>query len=158
MRIIFLSIIYVISLNNAYGSWANLLNIDPSNDRENGFKLELFSSCYNNLITVQFEINEITSKVAYFIVAKNRLDANEQNFRREIWQIPNARNENIRTDFINMLRPLNENKYKLYISEDIIERAFIYIDFPRAVSDGGYYYSIDLSKYPIHRNECEYFK
>ena len=43
--------------------------------------------------------------------------------------------------------------FEVTIHKDFIKTAYIYIDYPTVVMDGGYYYSIDLGSYWKQQNK-----
>jgi len=94
------------------------------------------------------------NKKVWLIVCKQRLLPGGQNFRTTIWEGRENNNDIVN---ITQLKPgqitLPETGSQQYayvevvLSNDEMQRSYLYIDYPREVYDGGYYYSIDLAYY-----------
>jgi hypothetical protein len=95
-------------------------------------------------------------KHVWLIICKTELGESEKNFREYIWSIGDGRRS------VEVLAKLgrgieypgpgveerDKNRYiELILAREIMARAYIYIDFPQMVLDGGFYYSIDLPEF-----------
>ena len=68
----------------------------------------------------------------------------KQDFRNYIWsKIPNRDDILVKA----ALLPTEEMKIQFVLDKDLAMKSYVYIDFPKPVLDGGYYYSIDLKTY-----------
>jgi hypothetical protein len=90
---------------------------------------------------------------AWLVVCKYSVGAGSQNFRGVFWF--DAQDENIER-YIQLFpeqTALPESGDRLYpyveaeLPDEQMRRAYIYIDYPHPVDDGGDYYSIDLAYY-----------
>ena len=93
--------------------------------------------------TIKFDAIEYPDKHAWLILSSRKLSKNEQNLRYYIWEGTGAPANMVLKSKINPAT----NDYEVKLTNQIIHSAYIYIDFPRPVNDGGYYYSIDLWRY-----------
>ena len=105
-----------------------------------------------------FDLNRPLGKCAWLIISKRKLTPDEQIRRFDIWK-PDRVNEDLLVvaklqPKFDMVLDEEEKRYKpiqrdfeLTLHENMIQHAYIYIDFPRSVFDGGYYYSIDLATF-----------
>ena len=104
----------------------------------------------------------------YLIVCRERVPPKEQNFRGYIWYRDRdwdryqGRYQD-RTDILSVapLLPYGLDQYPnpsyvvspkpnhVVLDRSLLERSYIYIDYPTEMTDGGYYYCIDLSTYPL---------
>jgi len=93
---------------------------------------------------------------AWLIITSKELSKEEQEFRKVIWSevyppesliIKSKLNpENDRSSLLKK-EELKDAFYEISISNKLGHSAYIYIDYPHLVFDGGYYYSIDLKKF-----------
>jgi hypothetical protein len=90
---------------------------------------------------------------AWVIVCKEYVDAGGQNRRKLVWYGEGGTD----VESLIRLRPgrtalpgFGDRPYgyvEVELSHEQMRRAYIYIDYPFEVRDGGYYYSIDLAYY-----------
>jgi len=95
---------------------------------------------------------------AYLIICKEKVPPQKQNFREYIWSGWQGR-----ADVLSLAPLLPPGQYwpanlgyvippkpaEVILDKSLITRSYLYIDFPHNVSDGGYYYCIDLATYPL---------
>ena len=94
----------------------------------------------------------------YLILCKEKVPPKEQDFRSYL------RSERPdRTDVLSVAPLLPPAQYdparrrfvvastppEVILDKSLLARSYIYIDYPRTFSDGGYYYCVDLSTYPL---------
>ena len=91
---------------------------------------------------------------AWLVMCRRSLLASGQNFRSMIWYQELGDKDVVElrqlTPSTEPMRKSADDPYpfvELVLSKDEMKRSYIYIDFPREVRDGGYYYSIDLAHY-----------
>ena len=93
-------------------------------------------------------------KKAWLITCKQSLLPDKQNFRSVLWE-GKAHDKDIvqikRLTTSKGVLPETGEKQLAYVevvlSSEEMKHSYLYIDYPRMVDDGGYYYSIDLAYY-----------
>ena len=141
--------------NLTHAVFSAFVVITPANEASHPFRIDTHPlETSDDLMRVRITGPLGDSQKAWLIVCKQSLLSDKQNFRSAIWnQTPE--NENIVN--IQQLNPVRassvtaDGKEEIYIevvlTSDEMSRSYIYIDYPREVRDGGYYYSIDLAYY-----------
>ena len=88
----------------------------------------------------------------YLIVCRDKIPPEKQDFRPYLWKEDRDRQD------ILLMAPLLPRDFRrqtfsghaeFVLDAFLLAKAYIYIDFPGPVADGGYYYCIDLSTYPL---------
>ncbi len=104
-------------------------------------------------VTIQVQTYEPSgfSKVAWLITTTEHLDSTDQEFRKYIWNDTESDSPIISIELLERQSEIEGISVTLPQSE--MRRAYIYVDFPRPVNDGGYYYSIDLATFADHRDK-----
>ena len=94
------------------------------------------------------------SQKAWLIECKQSLLSESQNFRMTIWGYTQFNDDIIKitplTPGKTTLPEKGDQQYsyvEVVLPNKVMQRSYLYIDFPREVRDGGYYYSIDLPYY-----------
>ncbi len=94
----------------------------------------------------------------YLIVCKGRVLPERQDFRSYLWSehrdrtdilwvaplLPFGSYENVHLPY--MVAPIPS---EVILDKSLMTRSYIHIDYPTPVLDGGYYYCVDLSTYPL---------
>lgn len=148
-------LIFSLSLANAvFAASSAFVVITPENEGEHPFSIQV------KIVPDQEERSRVQivgaingSRHAWLIVCKKTLNSNQQNFRAFFWY--GGRHEEIERAI--RLYPgkttLPESGDQMYeyveveLSHEQMRRAYVYIDYPLEINDGGYYYSIDLAYY-----------
>jgi predicted GH43/DUF377 family glycosyl hydrolase len=160
--IIVMGFLGIISLQEAYGTFSEFARIAPETEGRYGVFLQI--------LPVQGQDGKckiIPPKVyqgmsTYLIVCREKIPPKEQNFRWYIWQRDWYRDRDW-PDILSVapLLPYGLDKYPnspyvvspmpnhVILDRSLLERSYLYIDYPTEVSDGGYFYCIDLSTYPL---------
>ena len=147
-----------VSVHNSYAVFSKFARITPETQEKH--------HVYVQILPVQGEKGKckiIPPKVhqgmnTYLITCRERIPAKEQNFRGYIW-----RRDWDRPDILSVapLLPYGMEKYSnpshvvrpmpnhVILDRSLLKRSYIYIDYPTPVLDGGYFYCIDLSTYPL---------
>lgn len=138
----------------AFAAFSAFAVITPENEAEYPFLIQvkaLAGDEERSRIRIVGTIGE--SRHAWLIVCKNYVNSSGQNFRKYFWY--GEQDKNI--ERISRLNPgqttLPESGKQMYeyveveLPNEQMRRAYIYIDYPVEVRDGGYYYSIDLAYY-----------
>ena len=128
--------------------------VQPGSEHEKKLKIEVVSENKSEVCSISFLLFGYDHKHAWLVIAKEPIPKEEQELRAVIWgekERPNS------IELVTKLSPMKyeqvteENylysKYTVTINRDLASRSYVYIDFPRMVFDGGYYYSIPLSGY-----------
>jgi len=94
----------------------------------------------------------------YLIVCRAPVPPEKQNFRGHIWSQGESRTDVLIAapllpygqyaypDLQRVVRPMPNH---IILDRLSLERSYLYIDYPTLVLDGGYYYCVDLSTYPL---------
>ncbi len=143
--ILFLSVIGVPS----FAVFSSFISVSPSNVEDKKFKINLSTNKEDkNFFDVK--IDGITYRDVWLITVDKELSEKEQNeFRNYIW------NKEFKPAKILKLQKIYANKSKrklnplppFTIKNEYGSNSYIYMDHPTEVSDGGFYYSIDLPKF-----------
>ncbi len=147
-------LVLLLITSQAQAAWSDFAYVIP--ETENKYKLDIeFSPVENraNTYRIKFKAVGYSHKQAWLIVTADSLSKKEQELRNFIWQaIPPSKVILIKA----LLNPVNNKLsskdelslyYEVELSSTILKKAYIYIDFPSVVFDGGYYYTIDLSAF-----------
>jgi len=139
----FLVVVLLFIPLHALGSWSGFAHVTPTTESKYGLTVEL-KEVAKNLFRVKLEAVGYDSKRAWLITSPRSLSSKEQMLRFEIWDRKKS------PLLKRLLKPkIVKNKYfyDIRLYRDTLSSSYIYIDFPRPVRDGGYYYSIDLPSY-----------
>lgn len=142
-------------LKPAFAAFSEFVVITPANDSEHGFLIQAKTATGR---TNQKRVRVIGpmngDKVVWLVLCKKAVQSDEQNFRTVIWGEEKARKDITRVIRLNRGRIMvpesggHEQAYvEVTLSDEHMARGYIYIDYPRPVDDGGYYYSVDLAYY-----------
>jgi len=128
--------------------------ITPENEAEHSFQIQVETVPERKNYSRVRVIGPIDGRrQAWVIVCKEYVNASGQNFRNYLWYRGVNKNiQRVRRLHPGQTRPngftAQEHEYvEVDLPRDQIRRAYIYIDYPSEVDDGGYYYSIDLAFY-----------
>ncbi|WP_148747789.1 hypothetical protein [Colwellia echini] len=163
MKLFTLASILLLSFH-VQASWLKFGHVTPFTESE--YKIEINASISKiNKTSVNFHLTNLPkNKDVFLIQTKEHRPSYEQKFREEIWDeyIEENRRTKMNTGYeknqsnpiiLNVkLKPVSVDKYgiKVYsidIDKEKMKTSYIYIDYPKSVRDGGYYYSIDLKEY-----------
>ena len=141
--------------NIAFAYFSSFEVITPDNEAEHLFLIQsqpLVNQLGYTRVRVIGPIDD--HRGVWLVECKKSLLPESQNFRMTIWGYKQFNDDIIK---ITRLKPgqttLPGRDSQLFayvevvLSNDKMQRSYLYIDFPREVRDGGYYYSIDLPYY-----------
>ncbi len=138
----------------AMASTSGLVVITPDNEAEHPFRVQAQTvGSQRDRSRVRIFGAPRGGQRAWLIVCKTHVHAERQDFRHVLWS--DSWNANIER-YIQLFpeqaaSPEMDSKLSSYVevelSHEQMRRAYIYIDYPRPVDDGGAYYSIDLAYY-----------
>ena len=150
-----LILIFSLSLvNAAFAASSAFFVITPENEVEHPFLIQVKVVADNEERSRIRIVGAIDGyRHAWLIVCKKYLNSSRQNFRGFFWY--SSRHREI--ERVTRLHPgqttLPESGEQMYeyveveLSHEQMRRAYIYIDYPFEIMDGGDYYSIDLAYY-----------
>ena len=126
-----------------FGSFSKFVDITPATQQEHDINVSVTYES-NNLYVINFTW-ESSLKQCWLITFKpNEVPKTQRNFRNFIWD------ETANKQSIEEIKKLSGNQdgfIKIQIPEATVNRSFIIIDFPYAVFDGGFFYTIDLPEF-----------
>jgi hypothetical protein len=129
---------------DAGASWSEFADVNSLNESKYGIKVEV-AARKNQQHIYRIKAPVVGGhKRCWLIVCKKKLGAKQQNFRDYIWT-----GESKQSDVLlkAQLTPEKGTDVQFSLHKDLVSRSYVYIDFPRLVLDGGYYYAIDLASY-----------
>lgn len=147
-------ILWLSLVSAAFASWSGFVVITPENEAEHPFSVQVKAVADHEGRSRIRVIGAVGgSQRAWLIICKTSVGSDNQNFRNVFWFA--AENEDIE-GFIQLfpdqitVSESGEQSHpyvEIDLSHEQMQRAYIYIDYPKPVDDGGYYYSIDLAYY-----------
>lgn len=135
--------------------WSAFAHVTPDAEAQYGIDVLVQpAGAQEEMFRVRVDAIEYEHKHAWLVVAGERLSSSGQELRNEIWGLtPSVDKVVLVKAELQPFGEAGELYYEIELSADIIQRAYIYIDFPSLTADGGYYYSIDLPAYlEAHRS------
>ncbi len=149
-----IAILLLIFATAAMAAFSSFVVITPENEAEHRFLVQVQAVADSPDRSRVRVVGAVVEHLrVWLVICRTPVHADEQHFRYVFWF--DARNENIEryTQLFPEQTTLPESGDQLYsyveaeLSHEQMRRAYIYIDHPRPVDDGGYYYSIDLAYY-----------
>lgn len=141
--------------NIVFAAFSAFVVITPDNEAEYPFLIKtqpLDNQPGYTRVRVTGPISD--DKGVWLVECKKSLLADSQNFRMTIWGYKQFNDDIIK---ITRVTPGKSTMpgggsqlfthIEVVLPNDKMQRSYLYIDFPREVKDGGYYYSIDLPYY-----------
>jgi hypothetical protein len=150
-----ISLFLLLYTQQALASWSGYAVVTPESQSEYEVDIKAVVSP-SGICTVKFKAIGYPDKHAWLILTSSKLSNKEQKLRNYLWEDIDAPPNlvlkskiNPAIDKLNFLdnENVNDAYYEIKITNKISHSAYIYIDFPHPVNDGGYYYSIDLGAY-----------
>ncbi len=138
----------------AFASFSALVVITPENEARHSFSVQVNGVAGLGERSRVRVIGDVGGgQRVWLIICKTPVDSSRQQFRDVLWS--HAENHDIERYIQLFPEQTTEsesgersNPYvEVELSNEQMRRAYIYIDYPRPVDDGGYYYSIDLAYY-----------
>ena len=141
--------------NITYATFSQFVHITPLTEKKYAIEVKVTRiENQENKYKIRVPLLSDDHKHVWLITCKNAIAPEQQDFRNYIWSLQEEnRNIVLKTHLMpeeSLYAPpdLKKSKYiELILDKNILMRSYIYIDFPPVVSDGGFYYSIDLSTY-----------
>ncbi|PCK04827.1 MAG: hypothetical protein COA42_18785 [Alteromonadaceae bacterium] len=155
MKVVIYSFFILLCSNYAQASWSKFALVTPESETVFGLKV-LMSPIENKPGTYTIKLKAVgyNHKHAWLIISQKKLSPSEQQLREYIWQGSKTKQDilvkaKLMPTGIGGLAEKEEVEkfYVVELDSKLIERSYIYIDFPSLVFDGGYYYSIALGAY-----------
>ena len=141
--------------NIAFAIFSEFVVITPNNEAQHSFLIQAQPLKNKPGFTRVKVIGPIHNHMGVWLIeCKQSLLPESQNFRMTIWGYKQFNDDIIKitplTPDQTTLPGKGSQKYpyvEVVLSNKVMQRSYLYIDFPREVKDGGYYYSIDLPYY-----------
>jgi hypothetical protein len=146
---------------DAGASWSEFADVNSLNESKYGIKVEV-AARKNQQHIYRIKAPMVGGhKRCWLIVCKKKLAPKQQNFRNYIWtgeskksdvllkaQLTPEKGTDVQFSLHkDLFAPPKESYIEFTLHKDLVSRSYVYIDFPRLVFDGGYYYAIDLASY-----------
>ena len=148
-------IFFLLYVQQAIASWSAFAVVTPESQSRYDVKIESDVSD-SGTCTIKFDAIQYPYEHAWLILTSRKLSKTEQELRYFIWEHTNAPPGLIlkskispaidRTKFMDH-ENINDGYYEITLTNRTDHHAYVYIDYPRPIDDGGYYYSIDLGAY-----------
>lgn len=152
----------VLVVVQAHAAWSAFAHVTPETEKKYQLAVDI-TPIQNEKdgFRIKFPAVGYDHKQAWLIVTSDKLTEKEQELRNYIWEsikppkriLVKAKLSPRETAALSSRRD-EPRHYEVELSAEMIERAYIYIDFPSMVLDGGYYYSIDLPAYLARYKEA----
>jgi len=155
MKKIIMAVCLFLFIEQADARFSRFVSVTPESEHQFDIKV-LMEPVHNNPNKISIKFNGVKSgsKVVWLIVASSQISMEEQNFRTFIWSKPKSNRDILikaqlspSSKMGSRQKNITEKYYELEIDSKLINQSYVYIDFPTAVRDGGYYYTIDLAAY-----------
>lgn len=128
--------------------------ITPENEKEHGIHVRvspLGEGDGKYILTVPVVTD---FQKTWLVLSRDRLNGRDQNLREFIWSSGKKGDPGI----VDLTELHPDAKYpetadsniryaEILLDKEIVDRSYVYIDYPGAIFDGGFYYSIDLGSY-----------
>ena len=139
----------------AFGASSEFVVITPQNDAEHAFLVQAHREAAQpdrTRVRVTWPMDRYQQ--VWLVVCEKSLVAEEQNFRFLMWgetegyeRVISIRRLERRRMTLAETDSLGYSYLEIALPNEQMARSYLYIDFPRPVDDGGYYYSVDLAYY-----------
>lgn len=151
-----LTLVFLFLTLQAQAVWSEFAHVTP--DTQEKYKLDVSITPIvgsENRFLIRLEAVGYDHKLAWLIVSSETLSVKDQELRDYIWSAAKPEKEIL---IKTKLMPTGvggfpssdqgeKRFYEVELDSQFISRAYIYIDFPSQVFDGGYYYSVDLGSF-----------
>jgi hypothetical protein len=138
----------------AMAIFSELVVITPQNETEHPFDIQVVAienRPGDHRIRVAGPVDD--DQKTWLIRCQRSLLPEKQNFRQAIWQGGTGNRDVVQIMRLTPQYPadkagMEKQVYvEVVLSDDVMKRSYLYVDFPQNVDDGGYHYSIDLAYY-----------
>ena len=140
------------SVETSLGQFSVFKRITPETEEKHGVNVQILPAagrrdCYRVIVS-----GAEPRKRTFLIVCDKPLPPEQQDFRAYVWaQRP------LREEIVTIAPLLTRDSgvrgrsecAEIVLATPVFDRSYIYIDYPHLVFDGGFYYCIDLSSYPL---------
>jgi hypothetical protein len=158
-------------LPQAHGCGSQFVRVTPETQKEYDLYVQILP-VDGNSDKVKIVLPAVyESMTAHLIVCRDRVPPAKQDFRFAVWSLNRPQSAHLygrpsdgeRPEILSIaplrspIRPHKAVSRRVFgsrtatvmLDKHLVDRSYIYVDFPTPVSDGGYYYCIDLSTYPL---------
>ena len=155
---IIFSILFLSLTRRGHASWSDFAHVTPATEKEYNLRVQLIPlDTGESRFKIKCRAVGFDEKLAWLIITEKALSSQEQRQRAHLWG--SAQPEKairlktlILPEGVGALMEEEEAPlfYEVELDAELMKTAYIYIDFPFPVKDGGYFYSIDLNAYLEH--------
>lgn len=144
----------------ALAVFSEFVHITPETRDDYGLEVCVSSDAKDiNGVLIRVRIPRDGHKVAWLITSTSHLDPEKQKFRNHIWKDPDGNSPSSDSPIvkISLLGHSDSDPENVHIEipRSEMSNSYVYVDFPYAVFDGGYFYSVDLDAFSeIDDGEC----
>lgn len=154
-----ITLIAILAAVQARAAWSAFAHVTPETEERYGLVVYV-TQIEKDSFRIRLPAVGYDHKRAWLIIASDRLTEREQALRSYIWQSTKPPRPILvkaklspRQSSASSPKQGEPRYYEVELSSEMIKRAYIYIDFPSVVLDGGYFYSIDLPAYLARHKE-----
>ena len=152
------SILFLSLTRRGHAGWSDFAHVTPTTEKEYNLQVQLIPlDTGESRFKIKCRAVGFDEKLAWLIITEKALSSQEQRQRAHLWG--SAQPEKairlktlILPEGVGALMEEEEAPlfYEVELDAELMKTAYIYIDFPFPVKDGGYFYSIDLNAYLEH--------
>ena len=143
---------YVVS---SHAAFSRFVAITPDNEKEYPFLIQVQPvKDIKSQSRIKVSGSFVRDKHVWLIVCEKPLQSKQLYFRDYIWYGVDKGTQVVRLKKLQVHKLVTEKAEKqtlpyveIVLNHEEMRRAYLYIDFPTPVKDGGYYYAIDLAFY-----------
>lgn len=154
MKHVFAVLALLFMAGQVQASWSAFAQVTP--ETENRYDIDVSVTPVEGSESRYFvTIDDISfAQHAWLIVTSKEQPDEQQELRYHIWA------SDLSVENIIILARLNpngeevsggtadgRNSYEIVMDSELLKHAYIYIDYPTTIFDGGYYYSVDLNAF-----------
>ncbi len=154
MKKLFSIVVLLILSNQVHAIWSSFALVTKDTQSEYGIDIKSSFSKKSGLCTLKFGAVGYPGKHAWLIRTSAKLSTKEQELRTYILggaDAPKSLQLKTKISALGADATRKEKSANFYYEVTVNigsgNSTYIYIDFPRMVFDGGYYYSIDVDSY-----------
>lgn len=152
--LIIISVTLLVYVNTAFAISSEFVRITPATEKEHNMHIQV-RPVPNQENKYQIIIPMISEhKHAWLIICKKSIPPEKQNFRNYILGLNDDGRNIIVSAFLQASKSIttlifSDSKtpkhFEINLDKEMINRAYVQIDYPTITLDGGFYYCIDLS-------------
>ncbi len=144
MKRCILTLLIVVAASSCFGRFSEFIRLTPESESSHRLRVS-FAPINSGHTRITYRWNNQNKECWLLIFQNDQSIPDQLDFRDIIWN-----RQSTLPPGVAQLIPLsadNDGFVEITLQDSLIPRAFICIDFPDRIMDGGYYYTIDLSAY-----------